>query len=606
MTLEIGIVLAVLLGAVIMFATERFPVDVVAIVAMSVLVVSGVITPSQGVSGFSNSATITVAFMFILSTALFKSGAVVNIGNKIAGLFKYNFWIGIFATMVTVGVISAFINNTPVVAIFIPILVGAAAQSKLSVAKMLMPLSFASMFGGVCTLIGTSTNILVSGIAADNNLEPFSMFEMSRLGVIFFGVGLLYMMLIGIRLIPDRGLEEGLITKFGMGDYLTEIILLANAPSVGKTIAESPLVNKLDIDILEVNKKGQSFIMPSGDLLLEEGDILKVRCNVEKIKTLKEREGIALKSDAKFKSLEDIKGTKKNDEKVVFVEAVIAPNSPFEGKSVKQLGFRQKYGATVLAIRHRGELMRDKVANTVLRAGDTLLIEVEKDHLPNLQQLELRGRNTFLIVTEVDLPEYRKDKMLTVVLTLVAVIALASFNVMPIMMAAIVGSMFLVLTRCITMEEAYLAIDWKVIFLLAGAISLGVALETSGAAALISAFLIGIVGSLGPVAIVSILYITTSLLTETMSNNASAVLLAPIAIAASVALEVDARPLLMAIAFAASSSFMTPVGYQTNTMIYGVGGYRFADFLRVGAPLNFIFWMLATFLIPVFFPFYPG
>lgn len=606
MTLEIGIVLAVLLGAVIMFATERFPVDVVAIVAMSVLVVSGVITPSQGVSGFSNSATITVAFMFILSTALFKSGAVVNIGNKIAGLFKYNFWIGIFATMVTVGVISAFINNTPVVAIFIPILVGAAAQSKLSVAKMLMPLSFASMFGGVCTLIGTSTNILVSGIAADNNLEPFSMFEMSRLGIIFFGVGLLYMMLIGIRLIPDRGLEEGLITKFGMGDYLTEIILLANAPSVGKTIAESPLVNKLDIDILEVNKKGQSFIMPSGDLLLEEGDILKVRCNVEKIKTLKEREGIALKSDAKFKSLEDIKENKKNDEKVVFVEAVIAPNSPFEGKSVKQLGFRQKYGATVLAIRHRGELMRDKVANTVLRAGDTLLIEVEKDHLPNLQQLELRGRNTFLIVTEVDLPEYRKDKMLTVVLTLVAVIALASLNVMPIMMAAIVGSMFLVLTRCITMEEAYLAIDWKVIFLLAGAISLGVALDTSGAAALISAFLIGIVGSLGPVAIVSILYITTSLLTETMSNNASAVLLAPIAIAASVALEVDARPLLMAIAFAASSSFMTPVGYQTNTMIYGVGGYRFADFLRVGAPLNFIFWMLATFLIPVFFPFYPG
>ena len=604
MTLEIGIVLVVLLGAVIMFATERYPVDVVAILAMSVLVVSGVITPAQGVSGFSNSATITVAFMFILSTALFKSGAVVSIGNKIARLFKYNFWIGIFVTMITVGVISAFINNTPVVAIFIPILVGAAAQSKLSVAKMLMPLSFASMFGGVCTLIGTSTNILVSGIAADNGLEPFSMFEMSKLGLVFFGVGLLYMMLIGIRLIPERGFEDGLMKKFGMGDYLTEIVLMGNAPSVGKTIKDSPLVKKLDIDILEVKKGGQTYVMPSGDLLLEAGDILKVRCDVEKIKKLKEREGIALKSDAKFKSLEEL-ADNKSDERIVFVEAVIAPNSPFEGKSVKQLGFRQRYSATVLAIRHRGELMREKMVNTPLQAGDTLLIEVEKDRLQDLQQMELRGRNTFLIVSEVDLPKYRTDKMFTVVLTLIGVIMMASLNIMPIMMAAIIGSMFLVITRCITMEEAYNAIDWKVIFLLAGAISLGVALDTSGAATLISTFLIGIVGSLGPIAIVSALYILTSMLTESMSNNASAVLLAPIAIATSVALEVDARPLLMAIAFAASSSFMTPVGYQTNTMIYGVGNYKFSDFLRVGAPLNIIFWILATFLIPYFFPFHP-
>ena len=603
MTLEIVIVLLVLLGAVIMFATERIPVDVVAISAMSVLVVAGVLTPQQGISGFSNSATITVAFMFILSTALFKSGAVVSIGNKIAQLFKYNFWIGILVTMITVGVISAFINNTPVVAIFIPILVGAAAQTKVSLTKMLMPLSFASMFGGVCTLIGTSTNILVSGVAAENNLEPFSMFEMTRMGLVFFGVGLLYMMLIGIRLIPDRGMEDGLMKKFGMGDYLTEIVLLENAPSVGRAIKDSPLKNKLDLDILEVKKRGQSFIMPSQDLVLEAGDVLKVRCNVEKIKTLKEREGIALKSDAKFKSPDEINEGKKNDERIIFVEAVIAPNSPFEGKTVKQIGFRQRFGATVLAIRHRGELMRDKVANTVLRAGDTLLIEVEKDHLQNLQQLELRGRNTFLIVSEVGLPEYRKDKMLTVVLTLIGVILLASLDILPIMMAAIIGSMFLVLTKCITMEEAYLAIDWKVIFLLAGAISLGLALDISGAAALISGFLIDMVGSLGPVAIVSVLYIVTSLMTESMSNNASAVLLAPIAIAVSVDMGVDARPFLMAITFAASSSFMTPVGYQTNTMIYGVGGFRFADFLRVGAPLNFIFWILATLLIPYFFPF---
>jgi di/tricarboxylate transporter len=602
MTLEIGIVLAVLTGAVIMFATERFPVDVVAIIAMSVLVLSGVITPAEGVSGFSNSATVTVAAMFILSTALFKSGAVVTIGNKMAKLFQYNYWLGIFCTMLVVGIISAFINNTPVVAIFIPILVGAAAKSNHSVGKMLMPLSFASMFGGVCTLIGTSTNILVSGIAADNGLEPFSMFEMTRMGLLFFGVGMLYMLTIGIRLIPDRNIENALDIKFGMGDYLTEIVLLKTAPSVGKTIKDSPLVNKLEIDILEVNKKGQHYIMPGKDMVLEEGDILKVRCNVEKIKTLKEREGIVLKSDLKFKSQNDVIQDP-TEEKLIMVEAVIATNSIFEGKTVKEIGFKQNYGATVLAIRHRGELMREKVGSTVLRSGDTLLIEVDRNKIPVLRQLELRGRNTFLIVSEVDLPEYRKDKMLTVVLTIAAIITLASLEVMPIMMAAIAGSMFLVVTRCISMEEAYVAIEWKVIFLLAGAISLGVALDSSGAARFISGFLIDIVGSLGPIAIVSVLYLVTSLLTETMSNNASAVLLAPIAIAASVAMEVDARPFLMAITFAASSSFMTPVGYQTNTMIYGVGGFKFSDFLRVGTPLNLIFWIMATFLIPVFFPF---
>jgi di/tricarboxylate transporter len=605
MTLEIVIVLAVLTGAVILFATERFPVDVVAIIAMSILVVSGVISPEQGVSGFSNSATITVAAMFILSTALFKSGAVVSVGSQMAKVFKYNFWIGIFTTMVVVGSISAFINNTPVVAIFIPILVGAAAKSKLSVAKMLMPLSFASMFGGVCTLIGTSTNILVSGVASDHGMEPFSMFEMAPMGLIFFGAGLLFMLAIGIHLIPDRQVDEELIQKFGMGDYLTEIVLLGSAPSVGRTIKDSPLVKQLEIDILEVNKRGQIFLTPGGDLVLEEGDILKVRCDVEKVKTLKERQGIALKSDLKFKSEEYASKGGESRNQLILVEAVIATNSIFEGNTVKQLQFRQKYGATVLAIRHRGELMRDKVANTVLRSGDTLLIEVERDKLPFLRQLELRGRNTFLIVSEIGLPEYRKDKMLTVVLTMFSIIALASLNILPIMVAALIGCMFLVVTNCISMEEAYVAIDWKVIFLLAGAFSLGIAMDESGSALLISGQLIGAVGSYGPVAVLSALYLVTVVLTSTMSNNASAVLLAPIAIAAAVAMEVDARPFLMAIAFAASSSFMTPVGYQTNTMIYGVGKFRFSDFLKVGTPLTLIFWLLATFLIPVFFPFHP-
>lgn len=596
-TIEIIIVLIVLVLAIVLFATEILSVDIVALLIMVTLIVTGVISPTEGVSGFSNSATITVASMFILSAALFKSGAVVGLGNKMAELFQYNFWIAIVATMVVVGSISAFINNTPVVAIFIPILAGAAAKSGHSLGRLLMPLSFASMFGGVCTLIGTSTNILVSGIAAENGLEPFSMFEMSKLGVIFFGTGILYMLLIGIHLIPDRENGKDLVKKFGMGDYLTEIILEDKAPSVGKKIKDSPLVKNLDIDILEVKREGQNYFMPSGEMVLLKGDILKVRCDLEKIKTLKEREGIKLKSDAKFQ------GQDMESEELTLVEAVIAPNSQFEGKTVKQVGFRQRYGATVLAIRHRGEIMREKVANTVLRSGDTLLIEAQKDKLDFLRQLQLHGRNTFLIVSEVGLPNFKTNKIAIVVATIAAIILIASLNILPIMVAALAGCVFLILTGCISMEESYRAIDWKVIFLLAGAMSLGVALDRSGAAVLISDFLINIVGAWGPIAIVSVLYLLTSVMTESMSNNASAVLLAPIAIAASITMEVDARPFLMAITFAASSSFMTPIGYQTNTMIYGTGNFKFIDFVKVGGPLNLIFWVIATFMIPYFFPF---
>jgi di/tricarboxylate transporter len=596
-TLDIIIVLVVLILAIILFATEKLSVDVVALLVMTILIITGILTPEEGVSGFSNSATITVAGMFILSAALFKSGAVVGLGNKLAQLFQHNFWVAIFATMATVGLVSAFINNTPVVAIFIPILAGAAIKSNNSLSKMLMPLSFASMFGGLCTLIGTSTNILVSGIAVEHGMKPFSMFEMTKMGLVFFAIGLVYMILIGIRLIPKRQESNGLVQKFGMGDYLTEIILLASARSVGMKIMDSPLTKNMDIDILEINREGQRYFMPGAQMVLLEGDILKVRCALDKVKELKEREGIVLKSDMKFKDA-DIES-----ENIILVEAVIAPNSEFEGKTVKQISFRQRFGATVLAIRHRGEIMREKVANTVLRSGDTLLIEAQKDKLDMLKQLQLHGRNTFLIVSEVGFENFKTDKIIYVVSTLIAIIAIASFNILPIMVAALIGCIFLIITNCINMEEAYRAIDWKVIFLLAGAMSLGVAMETSGAAMLLSKYLVLGAGSWGPTAIVSFLYIITVLITSVMSNNASAVLLAPIAIATAVAMDVDARPFLMAITFAASSSFMTPIGYQTNTMIYGAGKYKFMDFVKVGGPLNLIFWIVATLLIPVFFPF---
>lgn len=592
MSLEIVFVLVMLLLAVVLFATEKLPVDLVALLVMAVLLLSGIITLEEGVSGFSNSATVTVAAMFVLSAGLFRTGVVNTLGAFVVSVYKFNLWVAIAVTMAIVGALSAFVNNTPIVAIFLPIMLGVARDVNVPASRLLMPLSFASMFGGVCTLIGTSTNILVSTIAERHGLPAFGMFEFSSLGVIFFAVGTVYMLVVGIRLIPRRASEKGLTQKFGMGEYLTEIVLLPEAKSVGKTLVESPLAKDLGIQIIEVIRDGKRLRLPPSKTVLRGEDILRVVGNVEKIKALQEREGIQLKPSSKWAD-EDLEA-----DDTLLVEGIVAPNSFLEGKTLKKARFRNRFHATVLAIRHRGELMREHVGDTVLRAGDTLLIEIRNEDLDNLREDE-----AFVFVTEVGLPKFRKRRMIPALLTVVAVIASASTGLLPIAISAIAGSVLLVLFRCLTLEEAYKAVEWKVIFLLAGALSLGVALEKTGTALLISDFLISTVGSLGPVALVAAFYLLTSLLTEAMSNNATAVLLAPIAIASAGTMGIDPRPLLMAVAFAASASFMTPVGYQTNTMIYGVGQFRFSDFLRVGTPLNILFWILATIFIPQFWPF---
>lgn len=592
MTTEMVIVFGVIIIAVFLFATEKIPVDLTAIIVMGILLLSGIINPGEGISGFSNTATITVGAMFIVSAALKKTGAVNYIGIVSSKIFKHNFWIGLIGTMIVVGIVSAFINNTPVVAIFIPILLSVAADNKLSPSKLLMPISFASMFGGVCTLIGTSTNILVSSIAVQHGLPAFSMFEFSSLGLIFFSAGLIYMITFGVKLLPKREYEGELTQKYRMNDYLTDIVLLPNAKSVGTKLTESPLVKELEIDILEVIRDNHRLLRPLQEIYLEVNDILRVRCDLKKIQKLQDRVGIAFKAqynlhDKDFKS-----------EDLILAEVIIAPNSDLIGKTIKSSRFRNVFRANALAVRHRGQLYNVGFSNTTLKSGDALLIEVRKEDYN-----ELKNNRNFVFVSDIDFPKYRKSKIIPALLIISGIIITATMGILPIMVSAIIGSILLIVTKCITLEEAYRSIEWNVIFLLGGILSLGIALEKTGAALLISNTMIELLGGLGPYAIVAAFYLLTSLLTETMSNNATAVLLAPIAIAASATLGLSPKPFLMAITFAASASFMTPVGYQTNTMIYGVGQYKFSDFLKVGTPLNLIFWILATIFIPVFFPF---
>jgi di/tricarboxylate transporter len=597
MTYEHYVVIAVILMALILFITEVVSVDVVAMLIMVALVFSGIIKPEDGVAGFSNSAPITVAAMFVLSAALFKSGAVDTVGPKLAKLIKQNFRLGMFIFMVGVAGISAFVNNTPLVAVFIPIMLKVAVDTKISPSKLLMPLSFATILGGTCTLLGTSTNIVVSGILEKSGLEPFSMFTFAPLGICYAVIGIAFLTFIGIDIIPARGQEKDLSQKFGMRDYLTEIILLSDSPSVGKRIMDSDFVQDLEMEIIEIRRGEEVFSVPPLDLVLLADDTLKVRCNVEKIKALKDKIKVQVKPQIKIGE-ESFKA--KN---TVIVELIVSPYSEFEGKTLDELDFKRRYRAVPLAIRQREDILNENINQTPLKVGDILLAEVKKHRLEEFKKQEYSPENPFIVLSEEHIIHYPRKKMAIILAVIFAVFVTASMDLVPIMMSSIAGCLLLILTKCITPQEVYESIEWKVIFLIAGSMTLGVAMQKSGVDKLIADLLINNLGGWGPIAIVSGLYLTSSLITEIMSNNAAAALLTPIAIATASSLGVSYLPFVIAITFGASASFMTPIGYQTNTMIYSVGQYKFMDFVRIGTWLNLLFWIVATLLIPVFFPF---
>lgn len=592
MSFEIIFVFALLALALFLFATDYVPFDVAALIILVSLLASGILSAQEGLSGFSNPATLTVAAMFILSDGLRRTGLLNKVGNYFTEKIEQNFWTGLLQMLLFVSLTSAFINNTAVVVIFIPVMIDIASRIDVSPSKLLMPLSFAGIFGGICTLLGTSTNILVSSIAEDRGLSPFSMFEFSPMGLILLGAGFLYLFSFGIRKIPSRRENVGLTAGYEMHEFLTDVIIEPSSDLLGEVLDPEELTKKLDLDVLRVFKEGHTRSAQRTETKIEAGDILRIRGSAPEIDKLLSNNELTLRPTRGWSDVHLQHG------RDALVEAAVAPEASLEGKTLNEVNFVERFGAVPLAIRHHGEIEQEDLKDIKLSGGDTLLLSMSKDRVK-----EIGHDKSFVIASEIGITRERNNKIPTVLAIIFGVVAAAALNIVPIVVSAITGVTLLILTGSITTEEAYNAINWKVIVLLACVIPLGTAMDKTGAAALLADQMIALLSGYGPRAVMSGFFVLTMGITGIMSNNASAALLAPIAIKSANTLGVNPSPLLFAVTFAASLSFITPFGYQTNTLIYGAGQYKFTDFTKIGAPLNILFWILATIFIPVFWPF---
>lgn len=587
MTPDLWITLAVLVGAVVLFVSEKLPVDVVALLILGSLLVSGVVTPGEALSGFSSPATLTVAAMFVLSAGLQRSGTLRGIGELLSRV-RWPWLLGLLM-MLLAAFASAFINNTAIVAVFLPLVISAVVARGLSPSKFLIPLSFAAQFGGVCTLIGTSTNLLVDSLARQSGQPGFALFEFASLGLWFVLAGVLYMLVAQRVLLPDLGIPDSAADDH-RGRYLVELRVPEKSPVIGRAGSVAIPVETKDVFLLENFRDGQPLAQPRAEAVAA-GDRLLIRGDWNEIQRV--RRELQLHHDRVARDLEGDPGDTR-----VHAEVMIAPGSALAGKSLVQLRFGHVYRVRVHGMQRSGPQPRQPLDRIPLAVGDILLVDATASALE-----DLRSDPGVLLIGQREQPRVDLRRALLSLLIMASAIGVAVLGWMPIVASSLLGCAALVALRCLRPEEAYAAIDWRVIVLLAGVLPLGIALQKSGGADWVAQHALGWLSGYGPVVTLAAIYLLTALMTEVMSNNAAAVLVVPIAISTAEAMGVDAKPFLVAVAFAASTSFATPVGYQTNTMVYTAGGYRFADFPKIGIPLNLLFWAMAVLLIPRYFPF---
>jgi di/tricarboxylate transporter len=590
-------VFAIIVVALVLFATEPVPIDITAIGVMVSLMVLGTagpldltgISPQQGISGFASGATITVLAMFILSAGVQRTGVVQILGRKLSALTGDSETRQLGATIGAVGPISGFINNTAAVAILLPMVTDIAHEGRTSPSKLLLPLSYASMFGGTLTLIGTSTNILASEVAADLGVPnaPFSMFQFTALGILVSIAGTIYLFTLGQYLTPERiKAREDLTEEFEMGEYLTEVTVREDSPIVGDTIRDALVETDFDVDIVQLIRGDEVFLEPLGPKTIQPGDIFALRTDRDTLVEIMDVDGL----DLVARTVDEAELEAAEEGRENLVEVVVAPGSFLVGETLATTNFRQRYDASVLAFRRGPELIRQRMDRTRLKVGDTLLIQATADSIERLAD-----RRDFIVAQEVERPDFRQSRIPVAVGIVAAVVGVAALDILPIVVSALAGSLLMVLTGCLKPTEVYEDVQWDVIFLLAGVIPLGIAMEQTGGADFIAEGIVIAAGSLPLVAVLGLMYVVTAVLTNIISNNAAVVLMIPVAFEAALQIQPSAAyPFVLAVTFAASTAFMTPVGYQTNLFVYGPGGYRFTDYLRVGTPLQILLALVTT------------
>ena len=590
----LGVIIVI---ALVLFITELFPIDVTALVVLGLLLIFGLVTPNESLSGFSNPAVITIGCLFIMSYALQKSHVLEYVIININKIIDKSQTLGMAVYLFCIGIASAVVNNTAIVAIFMPVTIRLADKYNISPSKVLIPLSYAAILGGTLTLVGTSTNLIVNSVLVDSRPElSLGMLEFAKFGIIKFTIGLIYIFTIGHRLLPSRVAKSSSITNYSLDGYLTEFKINENSPLCGKTLLDRKINENYDVIVLDVLRGGEIITSNLRNLVLKQEDVLFVKGSFDNFQRLKEIENLSLLTDVKL-TQEELE-----QEDHILAECLITDNSELIGQTLQEANFRRSFGSFVLAIRREGEVIRRKLAQFILKPFDTLLVYGPQDRIN-----QLASREGFIVLGKVNASLDSHPLWWLSIFTILFAVVMAIFKIIPIVVGVILGVIALLLARVITPNEAYSSIHWQVIIVIAAFLPMGSAMKKTGLDEIIGNSIGNIVNlfpvDLIPYFLLAIIYLITMVLTEIASNVATAIIMTPIALTLATQFGFDPRPFIFAVCYAASASFITPIGYQTNLMVFGPGGYRYSDYIKVGLPLGIILWIISVMVIPMIWPF---